>query len=597
MLDFINAMTLSADDNHAHSINTTTTFNPHLGVSIRTIATTLTPEAIIAIEKSAIQTFELSPEIFNTNVESNLKQQLLTMLSTKNKHAVSWHIPYGSDYDLSSPDSTVRQAAIRNIRRQLAYAKYFNCRLIVIHSSPESFLPNERQLRVKMIRQSLEELRDNLRQNHQQMALEFLPRACMGNSADELFAMLEGMDDTFGICLDVNHYMDKYRQIPDDIHRCNKRLLSLHLSDYDGIDEGHWLPEPGKGVVDWQGIMQALADINYSGPFNFEVKTKTGTPAQRISLLEKCYSDFMLPIYKKATRPVSDVSGNIVCAEQKNCEILIMKPFVDWSLSSSVIWRWSPRWSADISEKHHAWFENPSDCKGVAGTHLLTVASGGAVALVRIFDKKTVFYAYVGGNPHSAELLPDGNIVSASSNGNFIKLLVRQKPFSGPENVKSVSIPYHDAHGIVWEDKQQLLWVLGYDELTSFKYNFQKENPQIEKVEVFRPTDEAFIGHDLFPIPGTRSLYLSGKDQVMEFDTVSHKFKTVLEMKNVKSISHHTENAKIIFQIPKEQWWNDTIRCISGEEMTRPGAKFYKARWLSDQRKYWSRLPMEKASD
>jgi len=49
-----------------------------------------------------------------------------------------------------------------------------------------------------------------------------------------------------------------------------EKLFTLHISDYDGVDERHWLP--GQGVIDWRAFVAALKDINYTGPFNYEIK-------------------------------------------------------------------------------------------------------------------------------------------------------------------------------------------------------------------------------------------------------------------------------------------------------------------------------------
>ncbi|HTE09582.1 MAG TPA: DUF6528 family protein, partial [Chitinophagaceae bacterium] len=90
--------------------------------------------------------------------------------------------------------------------------------------------------------------------------------------------------------------------------------------------------------------------------------------------------------------------------------------------SQSIIWQWNMKQS-NIDKKYLKWFINYSDVKPVYDQkYLLISSSAGGIALIRIADKKAVFYAYAGGNTHSIELLPDGNIVSASSTDNYLTI-------------------------------------------------------------------------------------------------------------------------------------------------------------------------------
>src|SRR5690606_9581861 len=108
---------------------------------------------------------------------------------------------------------------------------------------------------------------------------------------------------------------------------------------------------------------------------------------------------------------------SIVLAEQSGHRTAI----ADVS-TRQLVWEWPPDRS-NLPPAHVQWFHNPSDAKVVyGGKYLLTCASGGGVALVRMADRQAVFYAYAGGNTHSIELLPDGNIVAASSTGNYLTL-------------------------------------------------------------------------------------------------------------------------------------------------------------------------------
>mgnify|MGYP000948044071 CR=1 FL=1 len=127
--------------------------------------------------------------------------------------------------------------------------------------------------------QTLAELSGEFRQAGVKMAVELLPRSCIGNRLAELECFVARLgDDVCGVCLDVNHGMDQYTRLPQWVETLGKNLITLHLSDYDGIDEKHWMP--GKGVIDWTAFMAALGRIDYRGPFNFEVSVPGETPRE-----------------------------------------------------------------------------------------------------------------------------------------------------------------------------------------------------------------------------------------------------------------------------------------------------------------------------
>ena len=48
----------------------------------------------------------------------------------------------------------------------------------------------------------------------------------------------------------------------------NKRLKCLHVHDVDGTNDSHTLPY--FGVVQWEKVMKALAEIGYTGDLTFE---------------------------------------------------------------------------------------------------------------------------------------------------------------------------------------------------------------------------------------------------------------------------------------------------------------------------------------
>jgi Family of unknown function (DUF6528) len=247
--------------------------------------------------------------------------------------------------------------------------------------------------------------------------------------------------------------------------------------------------------------------------------------------------------------------------------------------SGAVIWEWKPE-NSNVKPEHVKWFSNPSDAKAVYNNqYILTNASGGGVALIRIADKKTVFYAYAGGNTHSAELLPDGNIVSASSTGNYL-MLFRTDTLQFPDGVYTKKVAIDFGHNVVWDAGQQRLWSAAMATIRSFRYNFNCAAPDLIPDTIINiPGKEA---HDLFPVYGENSLWLTNTTNVYTFNVISKQLTQAAVLQaNIKSVSSGGSGFPVLLVRPKESWWTDDVLDAKGNSIfSRKGWKIYKARWV-----------------
>ena len=82
------------------------------------------------------------------------------------------------------------------------------------------------------------------------------------------------------VCFDMNHSLRQPN--PDCIRALAGKIVTLHLSDYDMIDERHLLPFLGRN--DWHAIMLALEETDYEGFLTFEVSAKGVLTEQNLRL-------------------------------------------------------------------------------------------------------------------------------------------------------------------------------------------------------------------------------------------------------------------------------------------------------------------------
>ena len=93
-----------------------------------------------------------------------------------------------------------------------------------------------------------------------QLCIENLPRTCLGNTPEEL---LEIIKDTPGVkvCFDTNHYTKG--TTGHFVETVGERIGTIHASDFDFVNECHWLPT--QGDIQWGKLMHALEGIGYEG--------------------------------------------------------------------------------------------------------------------------------------------------------------------------------------------------------------------------------------------------------------------------------------------------------------------------------------------
>ena len=72
----------------------------------------------------------------------------------------------------------------------------------------------------------------------------------------------------FAVCLDIGHALLYTENPAEMIRKLGDRLETLHVHDVDGQRDLHTAPY--FGLIQWDEVCQALADINYQGVFNLE---------------------------------------------------------------------------------------------------------------------------------------------------------------------------------------------------------------------------------------------------------------------------------------------------------------------------------------
>jgi len=231
------------------------------------LAASYVSEAVAsAIRKSRFRNFESN---FGTCIDDDEPSRLSCKLTKQLMQEgvfrpASVHLPFcgaGLCWDPSALDENVRKEVSARFIKLIRDHADLMAPMVTLHASNEPPLEEHPQ-RIGQVCKTIEEMLPTARELGFIINVEFLPRTCVGNCVEELEQIVSRFDpDQVGICMDVNHVMTRYRELPAMIDRLAPRIRAFHLSDYDGIDENHWLP--GQGIIDWIELMRHIRAIDH----------------------------------------------------------------------------------------------------------------------------------------------------------------------------------------------------------------------------------------------------------------------------------------------------------------------------------------------
>ena len=258
-----------------------------LGVSLHTLDPAQQLDTIEILGGSSVRAVELWEPTFSK--DEGAVQAARQALAVAGVEPRTVHASFGSSLDISSPDAVIRSAGIQAVAVALDLAVRVGAGMVIVHPSSEPIGDEARAARMKQSRRSIAIIAGMVRAAGCRVAIELLPRTCLGRSVAELLRLLKGMDvETAGVCLDTNHLMDRFGSLPEVVRALGPRLFALHCSDYDGVDEKHW--PPLRGVINWAAFLAALRAADFSGPFHYEATLDGQTPIERLAFLEASFS-------------------------------------------------------------------------------------------------------------------------------------------------------------------------------------------------------------------------------------------------------------------------------------------------------------------
>jgi sugar phosphate isomerase/epimerase len=190
----------------------------------------------------------------------------------------SFHLPFVAEDDIACFYETTRQRAVDRMRKAMEQAAALGARVCIQHPSTNRFNMDDEggvDPYLRQIGKSLKALLAHAEGLGLNIALENMLPAQSGprlGSEPRHFALFarEFGHPHLGFCLDTGHALVAAgpQRAHEFFQAMAPHLAAFHLADNAGDRDSHLAP--GRGLVDWNFVFRAAAEIGYSHPMCIE---------------------------------------------------------------------------------------------------------------------------------------------------------------------------------------------------------------------------------------------------------------------------------------------------------------------------------------
>ncbi len=230
-------------------------------------------EALNKISASGFKCVEIWGNLFHLDPRINPDIKSIKALVNKLDLCVhSIHAPF-TGLKIGYPDIRLEKEWLRVIGASLEYCVKLGAEIAVVHSySCSEKMDKEMSTDSReFIKEFIEKLNKFALELGIQLAVENQPSFNTPpfiHSIKELSRLWP--DNEIGFCFDIGHASLNRVETESEIAAAEGRLISVHVSNNDGISDLHALPV--KGVLDWERIKLQLGKHGYNGPYILEVR-------------------------------------------------------------------------------------------------------------------------------------------------------------------------------------------------------------------------------------------------------------------------------------------------------------------------------------